>query len=49
MVIYNLEHLTQEDRQEVSGPIQDDEALFMFAIIRGMQIETVLEIVGLNG
>ena len=49
MVTYNLEHLTQEDRQEVSGPIQDDEALFMFAIIRGMQIETVLEIGGLNG
>ena len=49
MVTYNLEHLTQEDRQEVSGPIQDDEALFMYAIIRGMQIETVLEIGGLNG
>jgi hypothetical protein len=49
MVVYNLGHLSQEDRQEVSGPIQDDEALFMFALIRGMQIKNVLEIGGLNG
>lgn len=49
MVQYNLEHLTQDDSQAVVGPIQDDEALVLFSIIRGKRISTVLEIGGLNG
>jgi predicted O-methyltransferase YrrM len=49
VVTYNLEHLTQNDSQEVSGPIQDDEALFLFATIRVMQLKRILEIGGLNG
>lgn len=49
MVHYNLEHLTQDETQNVSGPIQDDEALFLFSIIRGNRIKSILEIGGLNG
>lgn len=49
MVYYNLSHLTQEDNQKVGGPIQDDEALFLYSIIRGMRIKTVFEIGGLFG
>lgn len=49
MVAYNLSHLTQPDAQNVSGPIQDDEALFLFALIRVMRLKRILEIGGLNG
>lgn len=49
MVAYDLGHLTQPDSQEVSGPIQDDEALFFFALIRVMQLKRILEIGGLQG
>jgi predicted O-methyltransferase YrrM len=49
VVKYDLEHLTQKDSQEALGPIQDDEALFLFATIRVMQLKRVLEIGGLNG
>lgn len=49
MVQYNLSHLTQPDHQNVSGPIQDDEALLLFAMIRVMQLKRVLEIGGLGG
>lgn len=49
MVNYNLSHLTQDDKQDVIGPIQDDEALFMYSIIRGMRMRRVLEIGGLSG
>jgi predicted O-methyltransferase YrrM len=49
MVKYNLEHLTQADSQEVGGPIQDDEALLLFAIIRCMRLRTIIEIGGLSG
>jgi hypothetical protein len=49
MVKYDLSHLTQEDNQNVSGPIQDDEALFLFAIIRGCRLNRILEIGGLDG
>jgi len=49
MVTYNLEHLTQTDEQLAFGPIQDDEALFLFSIIRGCRINTILEIGGLHG
>jgi hypothetical protein len=46
---YDLSHLTQPSHQDVSGPIQDDEALFLFALIRVMRIRRVLEIGGLSG
>lgn len=49
MVHYDLAHLTQHDDQQVIGPIQDDEALFLFALIRGMRLKRVLEIGGLDG
>jgi predicted O-methyltransferase YrrM len=49
MVNYDLSHLTQRDDQAVVGPIQDDEALFLYSIIRGMRIKRILEIGGLDG
>lgn len=49
MSVYDLSHLTQDERQFVCGPIQDDEALFLYSIIKGMRIKRVLEIGGLSG
>ena len=49
MVYYNLEHLTQDDQQAVVGPIQDDEALFLFSLIRCMRFSRILEVGGLDG
>lgn len=49
MVSYDLAHLTQDVSQRVLGPIQDDEALFLFALIRGNRMRRVLELGGLNG
>ena len=47
MAVYPLDHLTQPQSQIVSGPIQDDEALFMYSIIMGKRINRVLEVGGL--
>ena len=49
MVQYDLKHLTQENHQKVAGPIQDDEALFLYSIIRGRRFKYILEIGGLSG
>lgn len=49
MVQYDLSHLTQNVSQHVVGPIQDDEALFLFSIITGMRLSRILEIGGLEG
>jgi hypothetical protein len=49
MVKYNLDHLTQPDNQRVAGPIQDDEALFLYSIIRGSRLSRILELGGLDG
>ncbi len=49
MVVYNLSHLTQSPEQNVLGPIQDDEALFLFSVVRGMRLKRILEIGGLSG
>lgn len=49
MVSYALDHLVQPDDQTVVGPIQDDEALLLFALARCMRIRTVLELGGLDG
>lgn len=43
MVTYNLKHLTQPDDQNKPGPIQDDEALLLYALIRVTRIKRVLE------
>lgn len=49
MVHYSIEHLTQDDSQEVLGPIQDDEALVLFALIKCMRLKHIFEIGGLSG
>lgn len=49
MVTYNLSHLTQLDDQAVGGPIQDDEALLLFALVRVMRLKRILEVGGLSG
>lgn len=49
MVNYDLSHLTQEHTQNVCGPIQDDEALFLYSIVRSSRLSRILEIGGLNG
>ena len=47
--MYNLTHLIQDDHQQVLGPIQDDEALLLYSIIRTMRLHNIIEIGGLNG
>lgn len=49
MVNYDLSHLSQEPNQNVWGPIQDDEALFLYSIVRSARLSRILEIGGLNG
>jgi len=49
MVTYNLAHLTQATDQQVVGPIQDDEALLIYAAVKVMLCRRVLEIGGLGG
>lgn len=46
---YNLSHLTQSPSQAVAGPIQDDEALVLFSIIRASRLKRIVEIGGLDG
>jgi predicted O-methyltransferase YrrM len=41
---YDLSHLTQPPEQRVWGPVQDDEALLLFALCRVMRIRRVIEI-----
>lgn len=43
---YDLSHLTQPDHQNFFGPIQDDEALFLYSLIRCSRISKILEIGG---
>ena len=49
MVNYDLSHLTQDQKQDVWGPIQDDEALFLYSIVRSSRLSRILEIGGLSG
>jgi hypothetical protein len=44
MSFYNLHHLNQPEAQNLPGPIQDDEALFLFALIRVTRINRILEL-----
>jgi len=46
---YNLSHLTQPSSQDLLGPIQDDEALVLFSIIRTSRLKRIVEIGGLSG
>ena len=46
---YDLGHLAQPGHQRVVGPIQDDEALLLYAVVRVMRIRRVLEVGGLAG
>ena len=46
---YDLSHLVQPLDQNIGGPIQDDEALLLYAMVRGMRIKRVLELGGLSG
>ena len=45
---YDLSHLTQ-NTTKVRGPIQDDEALFLYALIRVIGIKYIVEIGSLEG
>lgn len=49
MVLYDLSHLTQDPSENVVGPIQDTEALLLYALVRGMRMRRILELGGLNG
>ena len=46
---YALDHLVQDEAQEVLGPIQDDEALLLYSVIRAMRLRCIVEIGGLGG
>lgn len=46
---YNLEHLMQPEDQNMPGPIQDDEALLLFALIRVTRIKRIVEFGGVPG
>lgn len=46
---YNLKHLTQNADQSSPGPIQDDEALLLFALIRVTRIKRIVEFGGVPG
>lgn len=46
---YNLTHLTQDAKQNNPGPIQDDEALLLFALIKVTRIKRILELGAGNG
>jgi hypothetical protein len=41
---YDLSHLIQQSDQNVFGLIQDDEALFLYSVIRTMRLKTVVEV-----
>lgn len=45
---YDLSHLTQSTRR-VYGPVQDDEALLLYALVLCMGVRTVLEVGGQTG
>jgi len=43
MSTFDLKHLTQSEDQSSPGPIQDDEALLLFALIRVTRIKRIVE------
>ena len=46
---YELDHLNQAANQDVGGPVQDDEALMLYATVRASRLRRILEVGGLNG
>ena len=46
---YDLTHLTQPSNQTTLGPIQDDEALLLYALVKVMLIRNIVEVGGLSG
>lgn len=46
---YDFSHLNQLPDQRVLGPIQDDEALLLYGLIRCTRISRILEVGGLEG
>jgi predicted O-methyltransferase YrrM len=46
---YELSHLSQEENQRVMGPIQDDEALLLYSVIRVMRLKNIVEIGAARG
>jgi hypothetical protein len=44
MATFDLSHLTQPANEAVMGPIQDSEALLLYALIRVMRLRTILEL-----
>ena len=41
---YDLTHLTQSPEQNVIGPVQDDEALLLFSLVRCCRIKRIVEV-----
>lgn len=48
-VNYSFSHLNQNPDQKIVGPIQDDEALLLFALCKSMIIKRVVEVGTLGG
>lgn len=46
---YDTSHLSQGIGQYVVGCVQDDEALLLFSVVRGMLMRDILEVGGLSG
>ncbi len=46
---YDLSHLTQEENQKVMGPIQDDEALLLYSLIKTMGLKKIVEVGSFHG
>ncbi len=46
---FDLRHLMQERNQAVVGPVQDDEALFLYGLVRCIRARRVLEVGSLFG
>jgi hypothetical protein len=41
---YDLRHLNQPEHQRVLGPVQDDEALLLYALVRICRLRRILEV-----
>lgn len=46
---FDISHLNQPPHEQVSGPIQDSEALLLYAMVRVSLIRKIVEVGGLNG
>lgn len=46
---FDISHLNQPPDEKVCGPIQDSEALLLYALVKVCQVRKAIEIGGLNG